>query len=114
MCNKGKKLVWNEKAQEAFDNIKRELCEAPVLGMPTEKGMYVLDTDTSVVVISSILHQKREWNGQTVRRLIKSCRELSDIEKNYGAPRVNNRALSWLKTFLIKLVVGQPGLMITA
>ena len=40
----------------------------PVLGMPTEKGMYVLDTDGSVenviVAISGILHQEQEWNGE--------------------------------------------------
>ena len=47
MRNKGKKFEWNDEAQVAFENIKRELCEAPVLGMPTEKGMYVLDTDAS-------------------------------------------------------------------
>ena len=41
MRNKGKKLEWNDEAQVAFENIKQELCEAPVLGMPTEKGMYV-------------------------------------------------------------------------
>ena len=52
MRNKGKKFEWNNEAQVAFENIKRELCEAPVLGMPTEKGMYVLDTDASVVAIS--------------------------------------------------------------
>ena len=45
MRNKGKKFEWNDEAQVAFENIKRELCEAPVLGMPTEKGMYVLDTE---------------------------------------------------------------------
>ena len=35
MRNKGKKFEWNERAQAAFENIKRELCEAPVLGKPT-------------------------------------------------------------------------------
>ena len=45
MRHKGKKLEWSDEAQTAFENIKRELCEAPVLGMPTEKGIYVLDTD---------------------------------------------------------------------
>ena len=40
MRNKGKKFERNEEAQAAFENIKRELCEAPVLGMPTEKSMY--------------------------------------------------------------------------
>ena len=70
MRNKGKKFEWSDEAQVAFENIKRELCEAPVLGMPTEKGMYVLDTDASVVAISGILHQEQEWNGRTVLRPI--------------------------------------------
>ena len=41
-----------------------------MLRMPTEKGMYVLDTDTSVVTISGMLHQEQEWNGKTVLRPI--------------------------------------------
>ena len=59
MRNKGKKFTWTDEAQISFENIKRELCEAPVLGMPTEKGMFVLDTDASVVAISGILHQEQ-------------------------------------------------------
>ena len=125
MRNKGKKFEWNDEAQVAFENIKRELCEAPVLGMPTEKGMYVLDTDASVVAISGILHQEQKWNGRTVLRPIAyGSKVLSDTEMKYGAPkaemftvvtfvekyraylgsapfklRVDNRALSWLKTY---------------
>ena len=38
MRNGGKKFERMEKAQEALENIKRELCEAPVLVIPTEKG----------------------------------------------------------------------------
>ena len=33
-------------------------------------GMYVLDTDASVVAISGILHQEQDWNGRTVFRPI--------------------------------------------
>ena len=47
MQNKVKKFSWTDEAQVSFGNTKRELCEAPVLGMPTEKGMFVLDTDAS-------------------------------------------------------------------
>ena len=98
-----------------------------MLGMPKEKGMYVLDTDASVVVISGILHQVPEWNKRTVLRPIAYGIEvLSDTEKKYGAPkaemfavvtfvekyriylgsarfklRVDNRALSWLKKYSI-------------
>ena len=86
--NKGEKFEWEEEAQAAFANIKRELCEAPVLGMPTERGMYVLDTDESVVAISGILHQEQEWNGRTVIRPI-ACgsKVLSDTEMKYSAPK---------------------------
>ena len=45
MRNKGKKSQWNKKNPAEFENIKWGLSEVPTLGMPTEKGMYVLDTD---------------------------------------------------------------------
>ena len=87
MSNKGKTFEWNEKTQDAFENIKRELCEAPVLGLPTEKSMYVLDTDASVVAISGILHQEQQWNGRTVLRpMAYASKILSDTEMKYGAP----------------------------
>ena len=88
MRNKEKKFEWNEEAQAAFEKIKRELCKAPVLGMPTEKGMYVLDTDASVVAISGILHQEQEWNGRTVLRPIAyGSKVLSGTEMKYRAPK---------------------------
>ena len=93
--------------------------------MPTEEGMFVLDTDASLVAISGILHQEQEWNGRTVLRPIAhGIKVLSDTEMKYGAPkaemfavitfvekyraylgsapfklRVDNRALAWLKTY---------------
>ena len=89
MRHKGnKKFTWNTAAEESFQRIKKELCEAPVLGIPTEKGMYVLDTDASVVAISGILHQEQEWNGKTVLRPIAyGSKVLSDTELKYGAPK---------------------------
>ena len=125
MRHKGKKFTWNNAAEETFQRIKKELCEAPVLGMATEKRMYVLDTDASVVAISCILHQEQAWNGKTVLRPIAYGRKvLSDTEMMYGAlkakmfavvtfvenhkanlgselfkMRVHNRALNWLKTY---------------
>ena len=123
--HKGRKYTGNNAAEESFQRKKRELCEAAVLGMPAEKGMYVLNTDGSVVAVSGILHQEQEWNGKTVSRPIAyASKVLSDTEKKYGAPkaetfavvtfvekyraylgsepfklRVDNRALSWLKTY---------------
>ena len=59
MRKKGKKFTYTDEAQVSFENIKRELCEAPALGMPAEKGMFVLDKEVSVVAISVILHQEQ-------------------------------------------------------
>ena len=127
MRNKDKKFCWTDEAQVSFENIKRKLCEAPVLGMPTEKGKFVLDRDASVVAISGILHQEQEWNGRTVLRPISyGSKVLSDTEMKHGAPkaemlavitfvekyrahlgsapfklRVDTRALAWLKTYSI-------------
>ena len=57
MRHKVKKLTWKKAAEESFQRIEKELCEALMLGMPTEKGMYILDTDASVIAISGILRQ---------------------------------------------------------
>ena len=93
--------------------------------MPIEKNMYVLDTDASVVAISGTLHQEQDWNGRTALCPIAyGSKVLSDTEKKFDAPkaekfavvtlvekyrvylgsalykvRVDNRALSWLKTY---------------
>ena len=45
------KFTWNNAAEESFQRIKRELREAPVIGMPTEKRTGVerkdiLETDS--------------------------------------------------------------------
>ena len=94
MRHKGKKFMWNNAAEESIQRIKKELCEAPVLGMPTEKRMYVLDTYASVVAISDILHQEQEWNGKTVLRPIAyGSKVLSDTEINYGAPEAEMLAV---------------------
>ena len=123
--NKGKKFCWSDEAQVSFEKIERELGEAPVHGKPTEKAVFVLDTDASVVAISGILHQQKEWNGRTVLGpMAYRSKVLSDTEIKYGAPKaemfaiitfvenykaylrnapfnlpLDNFALAWLKTY---------------
>ena len=88
MRNKGKKSSWTDEAQVSFVNLKRELCEAPVLGMLTEKGMFVLDRDASVVALLAKLYQEQEWNGRTnLRPIAYGSKVLSDTEIKYGAPK---------------------------
>ena len=37
--------IWEEKHQECFEAMKETLIKAPVLGLPQEEGLFILDTD---------------------------------------------------------------------
>ena len=56
--------------------------------MPTENGMYVVDTDASVVAISGIMYQELEWNRKIVMKpLAYRSKDMSDTEMKYGVPK---------------------------
>ena len=67
--------------------------------MPTEKGMYVFDTDASVVAISGILHQEQKWNGRRVLHPIEyGSKVLSDTETKYMVHK-RQKCLQWSHSF---------------
>ena len=124
-----KDYEWSDEAQRAFDLLKKELCSNPILALPVSDGMFYLDTDASDVAISGILHQEQEWKDRKVLRPVcYGSRVLNEAEQRYGAPkaemlavvffvekfrcflagrkfvlRVDNQALSWLKTYSMDL-----------
>ena len=118
-------FAWGPEQQKAFNEIKNALIEATALAQPDSEGEFVLDTDASAVAISGILH---EWQGtpgeRRLRPIIYDSKKLTTTQAKYGAPklemfaayyfivknhsylcprkftlRVNNQALSWLKTY---------------
>ena len=105
-----------------------------MLGLADNEGTFYLDTDASEVAISGILHQEQEWKGRKILRPIYyGSRVLNTAEQKYGAPkaemlavvyfvekyrsflagrkfvlRVDNQALSWLKTYSMDMgVIGR-------
>ena len=125
LLKKNQHFYWNEKHQEAIDLVKQALADATALAAPNEEGRFVLDTDASAVAIAGILHQEQEHNGRTILRpIVYGSKSLTRTQLNYGAPkqemyavfyfmekfhsymagreftlRVDNQALSWLKTY---------------
>ena len=55
---KGVHFVWQDEHQGAFEDLKRALCEAPVLQIPDFNSEFLLATDASDVAVSSVLHQR--------------------------------------------------------
>ena len=125
LLRKNQHFYWKEKHQEAFDSVKQALADATALAAPNEEGRFVLDTDASAVAIAGILHQEQQYNGKTILRpIVYGSKSLTRTQMNYGAPklemyavfyfiekfhsylagreftlRVDNQALSWLKTY---------------
>ena len=125
LLKKNQHFCWEERHQEAFDSVKQALSDATTLAAPNEQGRFVLDTDASTVAIAGILHQEQEYNGKTILiPIVYGSKSLTKNQLNYGAPklelyavfyfvekfhsylagreftlRVDNQALSWLKTY---------------
>ena len=51
---------WGELQQKAFEQIKKDLTEAPLLAMPNSEGHMVLVSDTSKIACGSALYQEQK------------------------------------------------------
>ena len=57
LTRKGIPWDWTEECQQAFDSIKKDLTNPPVLVMPNDKGHFVLVSDTSTIGCGATLYQ---------------------------------------------------------
>ncbi|CUA78024.1 Transposon Tf2-7 polyprotein [Rhizoctonia solani] len=57
---KDAKWQWGDKEEKGFMDIKRALCEAPVLRHPDPEKPYFLETDASGVAMGAVLSQRQE------------------------------------------------------
>ena len=59
ITRKGIPFYWGEEQQKAFEDIKRDVTNAPVLLMPNSTGHFVLVSDTSKIGCGAALYQKQ-------------------------------------------------------
>ena len=60
LTKKGVLFHWGELQQKAFEVIKKDLTEAPVLAMPNNEGHMVLVSDTSKIACGSALYREQK------------------------------------------------------
>ena len=72
---------WSDDCKEAFEILKRKLCQPPILAYPNWSISFEIHTDACVNAISAILCQKQ--NGR-VRVISYAGRVTSKAEKKYG------------------------------
>ena len=111
LTQKGALFVWMDSQQKAFKDLKACLSSAPILGFPTEKRRFVLDTDASLqddreVVIayasrSLRLSQRRycttRW--EMLAALVMCTHFRSYLRGAQFTLRTDHSALRWLQKF---------------
>ena len=84
LMKKGVEFVWTKECQEAFDELKRRLVTGPVLALPTNEGLYVLDKDASDFGLGAVLSQQQP-EGERV--IAYASRTMSKAEQKYETTR---------------------------
>ena len=89
LIKKDKPWEWHQVHQDTFEMLKKLLTTAPVLGLPEEDGLFILDTDASMVAIAGILSQKQTKDGVEKEVPIAfASKSLSPTEQRYGAAKL--------------------------
>ena len=90
---KSKKFKWTDKAEKAYNDIKKLLVNPPVLKAPTPDGLFRLESDTSQEGVGSTLLQKQEneWVviGYHLKRLPLSAKNFGVTELELTGLLVN-------------------------
>ena len=72
--------MWTEECQSAFQDLKRKLVTAPVLGIPNLDKGFLLETDASIKGLGAVLSQQQK--DDRMHPVAFASRALSTPEKN--------------------------------
>ena len=77
-------FIWDLDCERAFIELKRHLCETPILGYPSRDGRFIVDTDASNTGIGGVLSQIQGDQQVVIAYFSKA---LSKPERNYCVTR---------------------------
>lgn len=78
-------FMWNEAAQQAFEELKTAMVQAPVLGMPDFEKEFIVETDTCGNGIGAVLQQDGHPLAYLSKSLSPKHQVLSTYEKEFLA-----------------------------
>ena len=90
MLQKGANFIWSDNAQQAFEQLKLKLTEAPVFIHPDPKKKFKVKTDARKVAIGGVVLQEKEPNQW--HPIAYYSRALSKRERGY--PPYDREALA--------------------
>ena len=84
LTEKNEVFEWSEECEQAFQQLKSRLVEAPILGYPAREGEYILDTDASGFGLGGVLSQVQDGKERVIAYVSKT---LNRAERNYCVTR---------------------------
>ena len=84
LTRKNVTFYWDDVCEEAFKELKRQLCTAPVLAYPKPGIEYILDTDASDVGIAAVLSQVQDGKEWVIAY---GSKRLSKEQERYSVTR---------------------------
>ena len=103
-------FIWSEDCQMAFETLKRKLTETPILTLPCDQGMFILDTDASnhgnVAVLSQV-------QGGEERVISYGSRLYSNAEQRYCVTRKELLAVVFFLKYFRQYSLGRHFLLRT-
>jgi len=93
LLKKRRQWQWQQEQQDAFEEPKRKLTEAPVLACPDFSEKFVLQTDASDIGLGAVLTQKIQG---TERVIAFASRRLIAAKENYSATEKECLAIVWV------------------
>jgi hypothetical protein len=80
LLHKDKPFKWDHEEKDAFNRLKQQLTEAPVLLLPDPTKSFVVTTDASDFAIGAVLSQNQ---GRGEQPIAYESRKMSPAELNY-------------------------------
>src|SRR4051812_4813706 len=95
---------WKVEHQNAFEYLKKRLCEAPILAHPNFDKPFTIMTDASALGLGAVLSQLDD-NGREVVIRYASCRT-NQAEQSYAATNLECLGVVWAVGYFRKYVAG--------
>ena len=110
LTEKNRVFSWGREQQDAFDQLKQLLEQAPVLAHPRKEGSFILDTDASNEGIGAVLSQVQDDEEKVIAFASKT---LSKTERNYCITRRELLAVVYFTEQFKHFLLGRPFLIRT-
>lgn len=104
LTEKGRKFVWTNDHQTAFESMKKHLTEAPILVYPDFSKPFILDTDASDTSIGAILSQVHDGKERVI---CYGSRSLSKSERKYCVTRKELLSLIYFVKYYRHYLLGK-------